>query len=177
MSAEISRAIEALSKPGDVIELRALKNGTTAAGYFDNPEALCKEAAKLDGQGFTVYVTANPIVPALLARAENKVKRPLRETTSDKDVLRRRWLLMDLDPERPAGVSSTDEEKQAALQRAREVYGYFGFDGAWYRLVSNIERPVEVHKEALYVHPPVTLSTGKLPNDSQRSVIRGKRTP
>ena len=129
MSAEISRAVETLSNPGDVVELRALKNGTTAAGYFDNPEALSEWAAKLAEQGFSVYVTANPVVPALLARAENKVKRPLRETTSDKDVLRRRWLPVDFDPERPAGVSSTDEEKQAALQRAREVYGYLKEQG------------------------------------------------
>ena len=129
MNAEISRAVEALSNPGGVIKLRALKNGATAAGYFDNTEALSREAAKLDEQGFTVYVTANPIVPTLLARAENKVKRPLRETTSDKDVLRRRWLPVDFDPERPAGVSSTDEEKQAALQRSREVYGYLKEQG------------------------------------------------
>ena len=129
MSGEIQRAVEALSDPGDVIELRALKNGATAAGYFDNNETLSREAAKLEEQGFSVYVTANPVVSALLARAENKVKRPLRETTSDKDVLRRRWLPVDLDPERPAGVSSTDEEKQAALQRAREVYGHLKEQG------------------------------------------------
>jgi hypothetical protein len=129
MNGEFSRAVQALSNPGDVIELRALKNGSTAAGYFDNTEALSKEAAKLDEQGFTVYVTANPTNPALLARAENKIKRPLKATTSDKDVLRRRWLLVDFDPERPSEVSSTDEEKQTALQRAREVYGYLREQG------------------------------------------------
>ncbi len=124
MSAEILRAVEVLSEPGGVVEIRALKNGTTAAGYFDNFEVLAKDAAKLDGQGFTAYVTANPINPALLSRASNRIKRPLKEATSDRDVLRRRWLLVDFDPVRPAGVSSTDAEKEAALQRARELYGY-----------------------------------------------------
>ena len=129
MSGKFLRAVQALSDPGDVVELWALKNGTTAAGYFDDAEACDREAAKLDEQGFTVYMTANPVLPALLARAENRIKRPLKATTSDKDVLRRRWLLVDFDPERPSDVSSTDEEKQAALQRAREVHGYLKEQG------------------------------------------------
>lgn len=129
MSAEILRAVEVLSEPGGVVELRAIKSGATAAGYFDNFDALGKEAAKLDEQGFTVYVTANPVNPALLSRAANRIKRPLKETTSDRDVLRRRWLLFDFDPVRPAGVSSTDEEKEAALRRAREVYSYLREQG------------------------------------------------
>jgi hypothetical protein len=124
VSAEIRRAVEVLAEPGGVVELRAPKNGATAAGYFDDFSALSREAAKLDGQGFSVYITANPTNPALLARAENKIKRPLKETTSDKDIRRRRWFLLDFDPVRPAGVSSTDEEKEAALQRAREVWSY-----------------------------------------------------
>jgi hypothetical protein len=117
------RAVETLSDPGDVVELRAIKNGSTAAGYFDDTGILSREAAKLDEQGFTVYITANPTNPALLSRAANRIKRPLKETTSDRDVLRRRWLLIDFDPVRPAGVSSTDKEKEAAFGRAREVYG------------------------------------------------------
>jgi hypothetical protein len=122
LSAKIRQAVEVLSERGGVVELRAIKNGTTAAGYFDDVDTLSREAAKLDGQGFAVYVTANPADPALLSRAANRIKRALRETTSDRDVLRRRWLLVDLDPVRPAGISSTDEEKVQALRRAREVY-------------------------------------------------------
>jgi hypothetical protein len=129
VSAEMQRAVEVLSEPGGVAELRALKNATSAAGYFDDFSALSREAAKLDEQGFAVYVTANPVVPALLARSANKVKRPLKETTADRDVLRRRWLLVDLDPVRPAGVSSTDEEKQAALDLALEVRDYLKKQG------------------------------------------------
>jgi hypothetical protein len=63
VSAEIRRAAEVLSDPGGVVELRALKNGTTAAGYFSDPAGLAAEAVKLDEQGFTVYVTANAANP------------------------------------------------------------------------------------------------------------------
>src|SRR5207247_1842544 len=37
------------------------------------------------------------------------------------DILKRRWLLIDFDPVRPTGISSTDAEHEAALKRAREV--------------------------------------------------------
>ena len=129
VDAEIARAVNALSEPGGVIELRAIKNGSTASGYFDDTDALTEEAAKLDEQGYAVYITANPANPALLSRAANRIKRALRETTSDRDVLRRSWLPVDLDPVRPAGVSSTDEEKESALRRARDVYCYLRGQG------------------------------------------------
>lgn len=129
MNSKTLQAIEVLSEPDDVREIRALKNGTTASGYFNDLVTLDKEAAKLDAQGFTVYVTANPVAPALLARAENRVQRRPKATTSDRDVIRRHWLLLDFDPVRPAEVSSTDEEKKAALVRAREVREYLRSEG------------------------------------------------
>jgi hypothetical protein len=42
-------------------------------------------------------------------------------TTADHDVLRRRWLPIDCDPKRPAGISSSDEEHELALDRAFEI--------------------------------------------------------
>jgi len=122
LSDEIRRAVEILSEPGGVVELRAFKGRAVESGYFDEAQTLSREAAKLDEQGFAVYLTANPANPALLSRAANRIKRSPKEMTSDRDVLRRRWLLLDFDPVRPAGVSATDEEKGAALRRAREVY-------------------------------------------------------
>jgi hypothetical protein len=151
LNSEILQAIEALSDPGDVREVRALKNGTTAAGYFDNATDLAREAAKLDEQGFTVYVTANPALPALLARAENRIRRPLKATTSDRDVVRRRWLPVDFDPVRPTDVSSTAVEKEAAFVRAREVRAYLrvrgwpepvaGDSGNGYHLLYSVDLP------------------------------------
>jgi len=74
---------------------------------------------RLSGTVPGVYVTLNPVKPALLARAANKVKPYAKATTSDADVLVRRWLLFDLDAARPAGISSTDAEHAAALEAAR----------------------------------------------------------
>jgi len=71
-----------------------------------------------------IYVTLNAVNPALLSRRSNRVMMNLgykMPTTGDGDVLFRRWLPVDLDPVRPSGVSSTDEEHDAAIARAEEV--------------------------------------------------------
>lgn len=124
------QALAVLIEPGAVAELRVLKTRQkTVSGYFDNPDHLAAAAKVWDGKAPAVYVTLNPVNPALLARSANKVKGYAEHTTSDSDILRRRWLPIDLDPVRPAGVSSTDEEHVAALARAREVRDWLAGQG------------------------------------------------
>ena len=55
---------------------------------------------------------------ALFARAANRTHERVTSTTADQEVLNRRRLLLDFDPVRPTGISSTDGEHQAAIQRA-----------------------------------------------------------
>jgi hypothetical protein len=130
-SGEIARALALVFERHQVVELRAFKGRETVSGYFDDKEALTRAARGLDGQGYAVYVTLNEVNPALLARAANRVRKVFREpTTSNHDIVRRRWLSLDLDPARPTGVSSTEEEKQAALLRCREVQEYLT-SGGW----------------------------------------------
>ena len=66
-----------------------------------------------------IYYTLNPVNPALLARACNRLREYADLTTADSDVVRRRWLPVDLDPVRPSGISASEEEHEAALVRAR----------------------------------------------------------
>ena len=63
-----------------------------------------------------VYRTLNPVNAALLARADNKLKKHVEYATSDADIVCRRWMIADLDPKRPAGISSSDPEHAAALE-------------------------------------------------------------
>ena len=118
--AEIIRALRVLYAPGDVIELRVPKTRQrTKSGYFDNLELLARAAATVNGHGPGVYTTLNPVLPALLARAHNRVKDYAETTTSDADIAARRWLLLDFDPIRPAAISSSEAEHEAALFAAR----------------------------------------------------------
>jgi putative DNA primase/helicase len=47
----------------------------------------------------------------------------------DTNVLRRRWLPLDLDPVRPSGISSTDSEKTAAYDTAMAVRDFLRAEG------------------------------------------------
>jgi len=123
--AEILRTLQALGEPGQVCELRALDAVTpgwrrphTVAGYFDDPAKLAAAAAGIQARG--IYVTLNPVQPALLARAHNRVKDlgAGDTATGDADIVARRWLPVDCDAVRPTGISATDAEHALALARA-----------------------------------------------------------
>ncbi|WP_067051944.1 hypothetical protein [Methanofollis ethanolicus] len=121
----IPRALAALF-PGGVVEVRALGDYATHSGYFDDFARLAAAAEALDADPEVrgIYVTLNEVDPALLARRANRVKMRLSRsdaTTADADIVRRRWLPIDLDPVRPSGVSSTDAEHAAALAKADEI--------------------------------------------------------
>lgn len=69
-------------------------------------------------------MTVNPVDPALLARAANRIKQKVRATTADANVLERRWLPVDIDPIRPTDISASEPEREAALAVARGVWAY-----------------------------------------------------
>lgn len=128
-TAAILAALAVLFTPDDVIELRAFPKGgrkRTDAGYFDGlhwPQ-LAEHAARLSASGAAVYVTLNPVDLQLLSRYSNRIEGFASTTTTDKQVTRRRWLLVDIDPVRPSGTSATDAQLDAAKVKARAVYGY-----------------------------------------------------
>ena len=127
-TAAILAALAVLFTPDDVIELRAFPKGRkrTDAGYFDGQHwpQLAEQAARLSASGAAVYVTLNPVDPQLLSRYSNRIEGYASTTTTDKQVTRRRWLLVDIDPVRPSGTSATDAQLDAAKVKARAVYGY-----------------------------------------------------
>ena len=127
---EITHALHLWFQAGDVFEVRVLdavsadyRREHIESGYFDYehisavPEAL-KRLLSFRG----VYVTINPVNPDLLARAVNRLRPAGRNpTTADTDIVRRRWLLIDCDPRRASGVSSSNAEHESALAKAREI--------------------------------------------------------
>lgn len=125
---EIIRAMRAVFRENMVTEVRALKGKTPAdryagtySGYFDDPEALANAVAEIDW-ATGIYFIPNQVRPDLLARSVNKLRKVQSEpTTSDADIERRRWLLIDCDAIRPAGISASDEEHEASLVRAEQI--------------------------------------------------------
>jgi hypothetical protein len=126
---------ELFLKPGEVVEVRALgivgashlwrsafAKGVVA-GYFDDHNAFSsavKELDKLRRGG--IYFTIQVIDPRLIGRAFNRLSVP-NNLTSDQDVIAYRWLPIDLDPVRPAGISSSDVELRTAIQLRDQIAG------------------------------------------------------
>ena len=135
---EALRAIGLLFEPGDIIEIRALevdrnatRSGVTYSGYFtfENEQAIRLAIRSLDGRAEGIYVVLNHFNPTLLARANNRLQVRPKYTTSDADITEWRWLYIDLDPVRPAGISATDAEHDAALDRASRVREFLAARG------------------------------------------------
>lgn len=137
---EAAAALKRLFRPGDVFEIRALDAQTvsyarphTVSGYFDYDHI--DHAAGLIEREIRfargIYYTPNPVEPALLARAANRFRDMGQRdpSTADKDIPRRRWLLIDCDAIRPSGISSSDAEHQAAIDKAAEIKAGFASMG------------------------------------------------
>jgi hypothetical protein len=73
-----------------------------------------------------IYQTLQLVDPALLGRAYNRLKKTKKRDThtADKDVIAYRWLPVDTDPVRPAGISASEAELKIALERAIAIRDY-----------------------------------------------------
>src|SRR5262249_2646772 len=129
LTSQIGSTLQLLAPAGSVVEVRALNvagRNRIDSGYFDNPEQAAKAVARIDGKADGIHFTLNPCNPALLARAANRIKEYAKTTTSDHDIERRKWFLVDADPVRPKDISSTDAEHAAAHTRALAIREWLG---------------------------------------------------
>lgn len=119
-----------LVAPGQVVELRALNvqrgggRPHVEAGFFDSDHLIemAKTALRISRYAKGVYFTLNPVHPDLLARRCNRIGWANEgELAKDKDVLHRRWLLIDADPIRDPLISASDGEKANAHRTILDV--------------------------------------------------------
>jgi hypothetical protein len=151
-----------LIAPDQVVELRALKvlqrygRPQTVAGYFDRDHLpdMAEVALEISQSAMGVYFMLNPINPDLLARRCNRIDVAQEgELTKDKNVIARRWLLVDVDPVRDSHISSSDTEKALALDTARNVREFlrgrawpepiFADSGNGFHLFYRVDLPAE----------------------------------
>ena len=108
--------LERFVGPTDVTELRAFGQ-QNFSGFFDGKhlESMARAATELEKTCRGVYFIPNPVKQELLAISPNQV-RLAGQCTTDADIIERRWLLIDIDPVRPANTSATNEERKEAWQ-------------------------------------------------------------
>lgn len=119
----------------DLTEVRIIGNNITASGYFKDVDTLLKNLKQYENrQGLNFYFVMNSVNEGCYSRQQRdcfiEINRNNKTpTTSDKDIVKRNWLLLDIDCERPSGVSSTDAELQKAKDKANKVYRYLKNEG------------------------------------------------
>jgi hypothetical protein len=93
-----------------------------AVGYFTNKEEAAAIAIKLDHQTSPecICVSLNPCYEGLLGRADHKIKANINRT-QDADITIINNILIDIDPVRPNGISSSDAEHDQALNIGKGI--------------------------------------------------------
>ena len=116
-----------MNDPNAIVEIRLLprsKKGYIVSGYFDSkafPAAASRLEQILNNDSHNAYVTLNKLHDGLLARYYRRFEQSPVRVTMDKEIEFYRWILMDFDPVRPAGINATDEEVRSAIDLAAIV--------------------------------------------------------
>ena len=119
---EISKAIEVMKPEGQLFECRVIFNSKKMySGYFKSADALLNALDGVDDFGdCNIYMTLNSLNEQCYDRLQrDRFIKNADATTSDGDVDGYDWMLIDLDPKRPAKTSSTDEQ----IEKARVLGG------------------------------------------------------
>ena len=129
---ELTEALGAIVCPDSVFEIRALgKRKRVDSGYFDNISDAATALVSTEEPYSGIYITPNPVIKDVLARAPNRIKPWASDTTQDPEIERRTWLLIDIDPVRPKGISSTNLELKRAVQKAKAIAGILEIEYGW----------------------------------------------
>lgn len=120
---EIKKFFEVIKGNDQLTEIRILGDKKTFSGYFTNIDDILRELALY--QNYNIYFTLNKVNEACASRTQsNHIIPNPKTTTSDTDIITREWVLIDLDPKRPADTNATDEEKIKAQSVVNRVYGF-----------------------------------------------------
>jgi P4 family phage/plasmid primase-like protien len=124
---ELNHTLTALFRPDDLLELRVFRGRSVRyVGYFTEQAALVDAVARLERSKdeYTYYIVLNEIQREALARGIGLKSSMDTTATSDDIITKRRFLLIDVDPERMTGISAKDDEKERAALLASDVKEY-----------------------------------------------------
>ncbi len=114
----------------ELVEIRILDPETkrSYSGYFTDIETILREIKRYEK--CNLYFTLNVIDPACYSREQHdRISTRPKSTTSDMEILGRKWCLIDVDCEKPSDTNSTDAEKELAKGVVNEVYKFLRDEG------------------------------------------------
>ena len=124
---EIRKWHSVFKRDDELFEIRILGD-RTYSGYFYDVEKAIQALAPFDNAN--IYYSINEVKSACASRDQfNQFKQVKGTATSKQDIEHRWWLPIDVDCERPSGVSSTDSEKAKAHKKAQDVFRFLRNNG------------------------------------------------
>lgn len=114
----------------ELVEIRILDPATrkTYSGYFTDIETLLEAIKPYDKSA--IYFTLNVIDYACYSREQrDRISTKVKSTTSDGEIIERKWCLVDVDCEKPSDTNSSDEEKELAKSVVNNVYKFLRDEG------------------------------------------------
>lgn len=126
---ELIKTFSDINPDEDYMEVRILSTKTgTLSGYFNSVTDIYNAIFRYDGIN-NIFFTLNQLSPEIIARSKNHFTKYAKNTTTDTEVIKRKWILVDFDPVRPAGISSSEEELKVAKDCAIKVRKYLTQQG------------------------------------------------
>lgn len=114
----------------ELVEIRILDPATrkTYSGYFTDIETLLEAIKPYDR--CAIYFTLNTIDYACYSREQrDRISTKVKSTTSDTEIIERKWCLIDVDCDKPSDTNSSDEEKELAKSVVNNVYKFLRDEG------------------------------------------------
>jgi RecA/RadA recombinase len=120
---EVLRTLEIFKPNNQLFEVRLIaQNGDNYSGYFCDPELCVKQLRNF--QGYNCYFPFNEINDACYSRQQRDRIIKTKNATQNTDIVKREWILIDIDAEKPSGTSSTNDEKLHSHGIAQKIYRY-----------------------------------------------------
>ena len=125
---KIKQSIDILKPHNALYEIRILqgngKRKTTISGYFKGTKNLEKAFKTVNLSKANVFLSLNDIDNSCYSREQHEKFVQIDNTTSDSDITAYRWFLVDIDPKRKSGISSTRQELNAAMNTSKVITDY-----------------------------------------------------
>lgn len=128
---EIRKTIALMKPDSQLFEVRIISDSKKVfSGYFTSGEILIRELSRINLLNANVYITLNAINSNCYGRTQrDRFEMQAKNTTSDNDIEGYEWLMIDLDPKRPAGTSATNEQLEIAKKKANQIFAFMGAQG------------------------------------------------
>ena len=135
----ITNAIRLLHPDGELFEIRLINGSYNASGYFTDADTAIKALQDFrpswnsrtpTAKAANIFITLNPIDISCYSRKQHDhFLENVTPTTKDNEITELHWLLIDLDPKRISGVSSSDAELTLAKEKSKLIRSYMSERG------------------------------------------------